>query len=136
MKYVVALLAVLLANTVQTQGLNGFQTPSGNTHCQAQEYDSDEGPYLRCDMAIIEARIPRRPRDCEDDWGGAFALDADRAVRVCHTDTVWSDRLPVLRYGATWRGAGITCVSQQSGLTCTNRNGRGFQLSRATQRIF
>ena len=43
---------------------------------------------------------------------------------------------PALRYGHTWLWHGIRCVSRKTGLTCTNRDRRGFSLSRARQRIF
>jgi Family of unknown function (DUF6636) len=134
MKYLVALLAVLLANTAQAGTFESFQTPTGNIRCMFD--DTDDTPYVRCDMKFNEVQTSQRARDCDLDWGGAFAVDARRAERVCHGDTLTHEEFPVLPYGATWRAAGITCVSQQSGLTCTNRKGRGFQLSRATQRIF
>jgi hypothetical protein len=47
-----------------------------------------------------------------------------------------SDFTSVLRYGHTWRWHGFRCSSRQTGLTCSNRSGHGFFLSRATQRLF
>jgi hypothetical protein len=43
---------------------------------------------------------------------------------------------PVLDYGHTWARGGYKCVSRTSGLTCTNRDGHGWFLSRASSRIF
>jgi hypothetical protein len=134
MKYLVALLAVLLASTAQAGTFEGFQTPSGNIRCMFD--DTDDTPYVRCDVKFNEVQTPRRPRDCDLDWGGAFAVDAHRAERVCHGDTLTHEEFPVLPYGATWRGAGITCVSEPSGLTCSNKVGHGFHLSRSLQRVF
>ena len=43
----------------------------------------------------------------------------------------------VLAYGQTWRGRnGLRCVSAETGLTCRNRDGHGFFLSRERWRAF
>jgi hypothetical protein len=42
----------------------------------------------------------------------------------------------VLGYGRTWRVGGIRCASAPSGLTCRNKTGRGFFLSRERWRTF
>jgi hypothetical protein len=36
----------------------------------------------------------------------------------------------VLGYGKAWKGGGLRCVSAFTGLTCKNKNGHGFYLSR------
>ena len=142
MKYATFLLGLALvpaAPSMAQAAMLGFQTPSGNIHCQADGHYKDypELPeWLRCDMKVQD-RIPPRPRKCDDDWGGAFALEhSGKAARICHTDTAIVEGLPILPYGATWKGMGFTCFSTPIGLTCTNRNGRGFFLSRASQRFF
>jgi hypothetical protein len=45
-------------------------------------------------------------------------------------------RLPVLSYGAAWQRGGIACKSEQSGVSCVNAKGNGFELSRNAQRLF
>jgi hypothetical protein len=45
-------------------------------------------------------------------------------------------RARVLRYGTTIRIAGIRCSSAATGLTCRNRSGHGFFLSRERWRTF
>ena len=42
----------------------------------------------------------------------------------------------ILRYGKRWRWHGIVCTSRLAGLTCRNRSGHGWFLSRQRQRIF
>ena len=49
----------------------GFQSPSRNIACQYFDYDKHN--ILRCDLAAMETK-PRRPTDCELDYGGAFGL--------------------------------------------------------------
>ena len=59
-----------------------------------------------------------------------------RAGPTCAGDTVYDPRAPVLAYGSTWSLAGLSCASRATGLTCRNRDGHGFFLSRASWRVF
>ena len=65
-----ALFLTLTAGGATAQsGPTGFQSPSKNITCQYFEYDKEKS--LRCDIAAMETK-PRRPADCELDYGGAF----------------------------------------------------------------
>ena len=130
-----ALLVTLTAGGATAQsGPNGFQSPSKNITCQYFEYDKEKS--LRCDIAAMETR-PRRPADCELDYGGAFEMNAKgAAARICHGDTVMDKSLPVLGYGEVWQRGGFTCKSEQTGITCFNADRRGFSLARAKQEVF
>ncbi len=112
----------------------GFQTPSKNIACQ---FFTDNGQgMLRCDIMTMDTR-PRRPADCELEWGNAFEMSAKgNAGRICAGDTVMDPSLPVLAYGEVWQRAGFTCRSEQTGLTCFNAMQRGFSLARAKQEVF
>jgi hypothetical protein len=140
MKVTIAAFAVLLATmsgaTAQSDGPDGFRSPSGNIFCQA--FQLDDGAALRCDLREISNRPPPRPRDCDLDWGQAFEVTdkPQRAARICHGDTVMDAQLPVLRYGASWERHGFTCRSEQTGVECRNAGGNGFVLSRARQQVF
>jgi hypothetical protein len=41
-----------------------------------------------------------------------------------------------LGYGKTWLGGGLSCTSAVTGLTCRNKSGHGFFLSRESWRLF
>ena len=129
------LLALLPFTTVaQAQDLAGFQTPSKNIACQF--FTDDNRPALRCDIATMDTQ-PRRPADCDLDWGHAFEMTAKgSAGRICHGDTVMDPRLPLLAYGEVWQRGGFTCRSEQTGLTCFNAMQHGFSLARAEQKVF
>lgn len=116
-------------------GAIGLQTPSGNIHCQM--FVLDKQATLRCDIAQMTTR-PRRPADCDLEWGDAFevAARAANATRICHGDTVMDKALPVLAYGDVWQRDGFSCTSEPTGLTCFNADRHGFSLSKATQTIF
>jgi hypothetical protein len=112
----------------------GFQSPSKNITCQYFDYDKQN--TLRCDISAMETK-PRRPADCELDYGGAFEMNAKGpAARICHGDTVMDPRLLVLGYGGVWQRGGFTCTSEQTGVTCFNADRRGFSLSRVKQEVF
>jgi hypothetical protein len=112
----------------------GFLTPSKNIACQFY-VDNGQG-VLRCDIMAMDAR-PRRPADCELDYGHAFEMSAKGAAgRICAGDTVMDASLPVLAYGEVWQRGGFTCRSEQIGLTCFNAMQRGFSLARAKQEVF
>ncbi|MCA1527181.1 DUF6636 domain-containing protein [Bradyrhizobium yuanmingense] len=111
-----------------------FLTPSKNIACQ---FFTDNGQgVLRCDIMNMDVR-PRRPADCELDWGHAFEMSAKGiAARICAGDTVMDPSLPVLAYGEVWQRGGFTCRSEQTGLTCFNAMQRGFSLARGRQEVF
>ncbi|MBD2302491.1 hypothetical protein H6G77_20380 [Aulosira sp. FACHB-615] len=113
------------------QAETSFQTPTGNIHCTILQAN------IRCDILKITAKIPPKPRSCEFDWGHAFILDAQgRGYRGCYGDTTVNPQNPVLQYGKTLRHEGIVCTSRRTGLTCVNRDQRGWELSREKQRFF
>jgi hypothetical protein len=133
----ISVLVVLFVSSltwVDAQGaLSFFQTPSGNIHCMVDAGES----VLRCDIVQFNGKLLPRPKDCILDWGSSFSLGArGKPGGVCHGDTVQAPNNPRLEYGKSWSKAGISCVSRQTGLRCVNRDGRGFELSRAAAKLF
>ena len=120
----------VLADTRQPQPTpnpapTGFQSPSKNITCQYFDYDKQN--TLRCDISAMETK-PRRPADCDLDYGGAFEMNAKGpAARICHGDTVMDNSLPVLGYGEVWQRGGFTCT--------VGADGRDV-LQRGTARVF
>ncbi|WP_028138559.1 DUF6636 domain-containing protein [Bradyrhizobium japonicum] len=131
------LLAMIGAAHAQDRPI-GFLTPSKNIACQffTDNGQANDKGVLRCDIMNMDAR-PRRPADCELDWGHAFEMSAKGAAsRICAGDTVMDQSLPVLAYGEVWQRGGFTCRSEQTGLTCFNAMQRGFSLARGKQEVF
>jgi hypothetical protein len=130
-----ALVLLLTASDAMAQSAPaGFQSPSKNIACQYFGYDKQN--VLRCDIGAMETK-PRRPADCDLDYGSAFEMNArGPAARICHGDTVMDRALPVLGYGEVWQRGGFTCTSEQTGVTCFNTERRGFSLARARQEVF
>jgi hypothetical protein len=124
--------AVLAASALASRAasLKGFQTPSHNIVCAA--YDGSQA-WLRCDITSGLKPKPKRPKGCEFDFGGTLTLSATGRVKIgCVSDVVLPDprKAPVLAYGKSWRHGPFTCKSARSGLTCRNKAGHGFFLSR------
>ncbi len=126
------LIGSLAANA--QSGTDGFQSPSKNIACQFFSIDKENS--LRCDIADMATR-PRRPADCDLEWGDAFEMrPKGGSARICHGDTAMDKTLPALAYGEVWQRGGFACKSEQSGVTCFNADRHGFTLSRAKQELF
>jgi hypothetical protein len=123
----VGLLIVVIAVGAQARGsvYVTFRMPSGNIACG---YSTGFGPVtLRCDILSGLKPEPRRP--CELDWTG-LSIGRGTATPTCAGDTVYDRKAPVLKYGSVWKRGPFTCVSLLIGLSCTNRTGHGFFLSK------
>jgi hypothetical protein len=137
-------LVLLLATTRQAHAqesmtrLGAFMTPSGNIHCEQLELGAPHRVELRCDvLSAAEHPTVKRPKDCELDYGYAFMLrERKKAWLLCGGDTIADPSHAVLAYGETWRGTGVECTVTSQFLRCTNRDGRGFELSKRQQRLF
>jgi hypothetical protein len=114
----------------------GFRSPTGNIHCQFFAIDGDA--TIRCDLRQVSNCSFPRPRNCELEWGQAFEISgrANRGAPLCYGDKAQDPRLPVLPYGQTFQRSGLTCLSEQTGVSCRNARGHGFTLSRAAQSVF
>jgi hypothetical protein len=129
------ILSLAGACTAHAQDTQGFQSPSKNIACIYFEYDGHKA--LRCDIGDMEARIPPKPASCDLEWGHSFEVQSTgRADRSCTGDTQIGQPLAILPYGEVWQKSGITCKSEQTGVTCFNADRSGFSLSRARQEVF
>jgi hypothetical protein len=104
----------------------GFETPSGNIACNRGVPISGE-PGISC-VVFSESSPTKGQRS----W---WMRPRGRASVRFVLGNIGTD-VRVLRYGRSWSRAGITCTSRSAGLTCRNRDGHGFTLSREQQRRF
>jgi hypothetical protein len=111
-----------------------FKTPSGNIVCQGTTGVPD--PFVAC---AIKSGLNPAPPPVECEFGSpnltGISLGARGRASVggCSGDPgplVAELRARVLAHGRTWRRGGFRCRSSVRGLTCRNRAGRGFFLSR------
>jgi hypothetical protein len=128
------LVLCLAASPAAADDILSFQAPSGNIHCMIATGDL---PFARCDILAATPSFRKPPPDCDLDWGHAFGVGPQGpGAPLCAGDTVASADSPVLGYGDRIRLGAFTCGSERSGMTCTNGQGHGFTLSRASQTVF
>jgi hypothetical protein len=105
-----------------------FQMPSGNIGCLFGFQQ------LRCD--ILSGLDPEPAEVCDFDWVGVDMGVTGLAAANCGSDSIYETDAPTLEYGDTWSRGGITCESDESALTCTNRDGHGFTLTLGSWSVF
>jgi hypothetical protein len=118
---VLSAVVVLLAIAVPAAAKDVvFQTPSKKIACRI--YDEGTGLVIRCDLFFLNDRAVRMTRRGK--------------ARLIHvTDTIGDLKAQVLAYGKTKRVGPFTCTSRRTGLSCHNRNGHGFTVSRERQSV-
>jgi hypothetical protein len=118
-----------------------FKTPSGNIVC-GYSIDSFGAASMECGIKSgLKPPPPRVHCSAGDPNDKRVSLTATgRAVPVtCAGDPgpfLVESRASILGYGRTWSGGGISCTSESAGLTCKNRVGHGFFISRERWRTF
>jgi hypothetical protein len=130
-----AVLVLAVASPASASTVLTFRTPSGNIGCLFAS--GPQAASIRCDIRSKLHPALRRPANCDLDYGDSLELGrTGRAQPVCHGDTAIDPHARVLAYGRTWERSGLTCTSRKDGLTCSNRSGHGFFLSRQRWRAF
>lgn len=112
-----------------------FKTPSGNIICV---YDIGTARFVECGIrsGLKPAVHPHRCLVGDPIHDRIDLLPSGRAtVPPCAGDPGpflgYQQHARRLAYGRHWSGAGMRCTSAKRGLTCRNRDGHGFFLSRA-----
>jgi hypothetical protein len=112
-----------------------FRSPTGNISCGL--YSDKAGASVRCDMSELTPSYTKRPAGCDLDWGSSFAVnDKGKGILACVSDPAAGPGAAVLRYGQAISLGGISCVSAETGMTCTNAQGHGFSISKAQQKLY
>ena len=112
-------------------GYQTFKTPSGKIACAyASVAGHANASILRCDIRTgLKPRV-KRPPGCHYDFGSTLELRPTGPAKIgCVSDAI-GRTTTVLAYGKTWHSGPYTCSSARTGLTCKNKSGRGFFLSR------
>ncbi len=113
-----------------------FETPSENVQCTVGQ-DFNVQSDITC--TIIERSGPPalpRPGNCTAGWGHVFSMRERGPVTMeCQHPSQDRSAFDRADYGVTGEFGGFTCLSTRQGLTCTNRDGNGFFLSRRQQAV-
>jgi hypothetical protein len=111
--------------------LSGFVSPTGNVSCMI---DAD---WARCDIIDRDWSPPRRPADCEFDYGQGISLaPGEPAQFVCAGDTAFGAD-EVLPYGDSITAGVLWCESADAGITCRDtQTSHGFSISQQAYQLF
>ncbi|OOR89895.1 hypothetical protein B0181_05640 [Moraxella caviae] len=126
MKKVLAACGLLLSSTAfagfgaDSEAAFNFQTPSGNIYCVGDEYGEES--FILCQIASVTTGYFN------------YGVNARRSYANVVTNYAFSENRATLGYGQTVRGGVWSCTSQKTGLTCKNKKGNGFFLSRKSQK--
>jgi hypothetical protein len=127
--------AFIFASPVFADGF-GFQTPSGNIFCNGHVTGSGG---LGCTIVSKSGTPPMvKPNSCSGYWGHEFKLGGNgNASMTCRASAPsQADYTDIAPYGESAEFGNITCTSERTGLSCRNKLGHGFFLSRSSQQIF
>jgi hypothetical protein len=128
-------------------GFSGFfKTPSGNIVCGYGYGSKFPRPFVGCRIksGLKPPPPPTRPGCFTTNDIGLGATGRTTTGRtICPGEPegdagvlAYESVARVLGYGRSWSGGGISCASALAGLTCRNKGGHGFFLSRARWRVF
>jgi hypothetical protein len=121
--------------------LRYFKTPSANIVCQYSFGDPQFPPNLDCAIKTGLKPPPKRKKcDAGDYTDSMVFMEVTGHARYqrCAGDPgplLGEAKAKVLAYGKTWRHGSLRCTSRRSGLTCRNRSGHGWTLSRAHSKL-
>jgi hypothetical protein len=117
-----AALGLALAPAASFATIRAFRSPSGAIGCIYYR-DPHTKAFVRCDVEGAGDKAWRLRKH-------------GHAKRIHATDSALDPRAPVLAYGKTRSFGTMHCTSRMTGMTCKNRDGHGFRLSREKQRTF
>jgi hypothetical protein len=122
-----------------------FRTPSGNIHCD-WGYGGAGRPWVRCGIESgLKPPPPSRGPGCHQrPWYSMHPTGpSELGPSICPGENegdpgpfTAGPRAKLLPYGKSWSAVGMRCTSAFEGLTCRNKSGHGWFLSRAGSRRF
>jgi hypothetical protein len=117
----------------QPDGPSSFRSPSGNINCTL----STPGGDITARCEVVEHTWVAPPPDCHLDSGDRFYLtQGGSAVVGCYGQEFGPAPQQTLGYGQSLSFGTITCVSEYTGMTCTDSStGRYFRVSRDTYEL-
>jgi hypothetical protein len=120
--------AIALAATAHADPAYQVQSPSGNFACSMYTHDDGTGSAT-CEVAGDTAGPPL-PCPSPPASHRHFELDQGHAADVGCGYTLFVPGLPTLDYGQTRSAGAIACVSELSGMRCTDSStGHCFRVS-------
>ena len=108
-----------------------FYSPSHNIACSL----GPEGAICDTLERSWTPSVPKPP-SCDFDWGPRVGVgESGPGEFVCASDSLHGGSYRALPYGSELKRGGITCASEEAGVTCVNEGGGGFFVSKQTARL-
>jgi uncharacterized protein DUF6636 len=138
---------LVVAAPVRAATMSYFKTPSANIVCGYGSFGSRAAKsYVGCRIKSgLKPPPPQRGPRCfgRDEVFLRATGRTSTGRSICPGEPegdagvfAFESVARVLGYGKTWSGGGLRCTSASTGLTCRNKSGHGFFLSRAHWRAF
>ena len=129
---VLACLAALVGTPASASAgvLYQFQSPSGDIDCAMGTLGNRA--FASCEVTDRIWVAPARPDRCDGTWGDRITLNQGTPTAlVCSSDTLRGSDLPTLSYGSSWPMNPISCISEPTGIACSDAgSGHYFRVSR------
>lgn len=119
-----------------------FASPSKNILCSYSPERLDMPASVFCQIMQFTSTLPgfSDPEGITDPCNSPNSFqvqDAGSAANYfCDGPMGFSRQTVILGYGSVFQRGGLTCRSEMSGMTCNNRSGHGFMISKARQSVF
>jgi len=123
-------------------GYFDFASPSKNILCAYSPPRPDMPASVFCQIMQFTSTLPgySDPDGIMDrcDYPNSFQVqdNAAKANYYCDGPMGFSNRTVILNYGSVFLRGNLSCRSEVSGMTCTNRAGHGFSIAKARQSVF
>lgn len=116
--------------TAARDSLTTFKAPGGLISCAISVPSRYSDSLVRCDIRTGLNPHVRRPKGCHYDFGSTLELrGTGKAFPGCVSDAI-SPVKQTLAYGSSLRRGPFICSSARAGLTCRNKQGHGFFMSK------
>jgi ABC-type transport system substrate-binding protein len=113
-----------------------WTSPSGNIACRISSLEYGSGCQA-ADAPVPPGASCTNPTFTVDQLTKGFFMKQSTIEPACFNQGVFYSPTPkVLQYNQSIAMNSYTCVSREDGMTCTNDDGFGFQLSAQVARLF
>jgi hypothetical protein len=128
--------AAVLPGVAHATTFHQFASPSGNVSCAVGTQDNGNA-FAECEIRDRVWNSPPAPADCPLSYGDRIGLyQGKQPAFGCHGDTLYDPSSPILGYGQSYSQGPISCLSQMSGITCSDSTtGHFFTISREALNI-
>lgn len=126
-------MTLALALPAQANNERLFHTPSGNIKCDILAGDAITA---MCQISGYTPSFPK-PADCRGNYGDVFIIEhTGKAYLPCGASVLNANDRYELPYDHAVGLGSVMCLVEKTGITCKNKEGHGFFVSRKSQKVW